>query len=274
MKCAIIYDFDGTLAEGNCPEHGLMEAIGISDIDAFWKEVRELNKLRDGNEILTYLGLLALKAKQSEKKDELSPQRLRHHGGKIPLFIGVKEWFPAINRYALEHKIELCHYIISSGLEDMILGTDIASECKRVFGCRYHYDQDTGEAKWATVAIDYTTKTQYIFRINKGIENSWNNEAINEYKDPEEREFPFSRMIYLGDGDTDIPAMKLVKLQGGCSLAVFDPKKWKEEKTQKKIEKLISEDRVNYVVPGDYTLGSQLDVTVRGVLRLYTRKKS
>jgi len=273
MKCAIVYDFDGTLAEGNCPEHGLMEAIGISDIDAFWEEVHELNKLRDGNEILTYLGLLALKAKQSEKKVELSPQRLRHHGGNIPLFLGVKDWFPAINKFASEHRIELYHYIISSGLEDMILGTDIAPEFKRIFGCRYHYDQDTGEAKWATVAIDYTTKTQYLFRINKGIENSWDNKAINKYIEPDKRIFPFNRMIYLGDGDTDIPAMKLVKLQGGCSLAVFNPNEWDKEVTQNKIEKLISEDRVSYVVPGDYTRGSQLDVTIRGVLRLYARRK-
>jgi len=273
MKCAIVYDFDGTLAEGNCAEHGLMEAIGVSDIGAFWREVRKLNKQRDGNEILTYLGQLALKAKQSDKKDELSPQRLKHHGNKIPLFKGVKDWFPEINGFASEHKIELFHYIVSSGLEDMILGTDIASECKRVFGCRYHYDQDTGEAKWATVAIDYTTKTQYLFRINKGIENSWNNKAINEYIEPDKRDFPFNNMIYLGDGDTDIPSMKLVKLQGGCSLAVFNPKEWDKEVTQNKIEKLISEDRVSYVVPGNYTRGSQLDVTIRGVLRLYARRK-
>ena len=172
MKCAIVYDFDGTLAEGNCAEHGLMKAIGVSDIGAFWSEVHELNRQRDGNEILTYLGQLALKAKESGKKDELSVERLKHHGGKIILFSGVENWFSAINEFAEKISIDLSHYIISSGLEDMILGTSIAQECKRIFGCRYHYDQETGDAKWPTVAIDYTTKTQYLFRINKGIENS------------------------------------------------------------------------------------------------------
>lgn len=272
MKCAIVYDFDGTLAEGNCAEHGLMEAIGITDIKAFWNEVHKLNRERDGNEILTYLGQLALKAKESGKKEELSKERLMHHGGQIVLFNGVENWFSAINGIAKELDIALNHYIISSGLEDMILGTPIASECKRIFGCRYHYDQETQDAKWPSVAIDYTTKTQYLFRINKGIENSWDNKAINQYIEPDERIFPFSRMIYLGDGDTDIPAMKLVRLLGGCSLAVFDPDKWKVEATQRKIEKLISEDRVNYVVPGDYTRGSQLDITIRGILRLYSRR--
>ncbi|MDK8465219.1 HAD family hydrolase [Marinobacter sp. SS13-12] len=272
MQCALVYDFDGTLAKGNCAEHGLMPALGLSDKEDFWPEVHRKNFERDGDEILTYLGELAKRARDVGKHDELTPDRLKMHGESIPLFPGVENWFDAINRFASDHGIALSHYVVSSGLEEMIRGTRVAKHFKKIFGCRYHYDEDTGHAKWPAVAIDYTTKTQYLFRINKGIENSWDNVKINEYTEPHERPFPFDRVIYFGDGDTDIPAMKMVKTQGGCSIAVFDDEKWGEPRTQEKIEKLISEERASYVVPGDYTTGSQLDVTVRGILRLYLRK--
>ena len=272
MQCALIYDFDGTLAKGNCAEHGLMPALGLNEHSDFWPEVNRKNRERDGDEILTYLGELAKRARDESKQDELKPERLQAYGKSIPLFPGVVDWFDAINRFASDQGIALSHYIVSSGLEEMIRGTPVAKHFKKIFGCRYHYDEATGHAKWPAVAIDYTTKTQYLFRINKGIENSWDNVTINEYIEPGERPVPFDHMIYFGDGDTDIPAMKMVKTQGGCSLAVFDGDKWDDGKTQNKIEKLISEERANYVVRGDYTSGSQLDVTVRGILRLYKRK--
>ncbi|MDC8457059.1 haloacid dehalogenase-like hydrolase [Marinobacter sp. DS40M6] len=272
MQCALIYDFDGTLAKGNCAEHGLMPALGLNEHSDFWPEVNRKNRERDGDEILTYLGELAKRARDESKQDELKPERLQAYGKSIPLFPGVVDWFDAINRFASDQGIALSHYIVSSGLEEMIRGTPVAKHFKKIFGCRYHYDEATGHAKWPAVAIDYTTKTQYLFRINKGIENSWDNVTINEYIEPGERPVPFDHMIYFGDGDTDIPAMKMVKAQGGCSLAVFDGDKWDDGKTQNKIEKLISEERANYVVRGDYTSGSQLDVTVRGILRLYKRK--
>lgn len=271
-RCALVYDFDGTLSEGNCAEHGLMDAIGIHDVQAFWSEVHDKAVARDGDAILTYLGELALRAHNANRQRELSRDRLGHHGGKIPLFPGVAEWFDAINDFAETQGLVLDHFIVSSGLEDMIRGTLIARYFRNIFGCRYHYDADTGYAMWPATAINYTTKTQYLFRINKGIENVWDNETINKYVDKSERAFPFDTMIYFGDGDTDIPSMKLVKEQGGCSIAVFDSAKWYRTETREKIEKLISEDRVNYVVPGDYSIGSQLDVTVRGVLRLYRLK--
>ncbi|OOC49848.1 haloacid dehalogenase-like hydrolase [Thioalkalivibrio versutus] len=272
MQCALVYDFDGTLAKGNCAEHGLLPALGLDDPSGFWLRVHERNKERDGDEILTYLGELALRAREVDRQTELSAEKLRLHGKSIPLFPGVEDWFDRINRFAKSQGIELSHYIVSSGLEEMIRGTSVKSHFQKIFACRYHYDEETGFAKWPTVAIDYTTKTQYLFRINKGIENSWDNQKVNRYIEPMERPFPFDRMIYFGDGDTDIPAMKMVKAQGGCSLAVFDRDKWAEAKTQEKIEKLISEDRASYVVPGDYAAGSQLDVTVKGVLRQYCRK--
>ncbi|QOC24151.1 haloacid dehalogenase-like hydrolase [Wenzhouxiangella sp. AB-CW3] len=272
MDCALVYDFDGTLAAGNCAEHGLFPALGIEDADAFWSNVTAQAKERDGEQILTYLGELALAARNADRKEELRPERLRIHGAEIKLFPGVRDWFQRIDAFAAKQGLNIAHFIVSSGLEDMILGTPIAHHFRQVFACRYHYDQDTGHAKWPSVAINYTTKTQYLFRINKGIANRWDDAAVNQYIEADQRPFPFRRMIYFGDGDTDIPSMKLVKQQGGFSLAVFDENHWQKKTTRDKIGKLIAEDRVSYVVPGNYTRGSQLDVTVKGLLQLFRRK--
>lgn len=274
IKAAIVYDFDGTLAEGKCAEHGLMSELGITDKEAFWKEVAEAATNRDADNILTYLGFLALRAKDADKREQLTPKKLNEHGDAIPLFPGVLDWFERINTYALEQNIILEHYIVSSGIEEMIQGTKIAKYFNRIFGCKYHYDKDSGFAKWPAVAINYTTKTQFLFRINKGVLNYYDDSGVNEFKKHNQRTVPFERMIYLGDGDTDIPCMRLVKEQGGCSIAVFDQDKWKEEKSQNKIEKLIAEDRVSYVVPGNYEERTQLDVTVKGVLSKIFRKSA
>ena len=272
IKCALIYDFDGTLAEGDCAQHGLMPALGITDIHGFWSEVKERATQDDGDEILSYLGLLAEKANQLGS-DELSEDNLKKHGKSIPLFPGVDTWFERINEYAVANEIELHHYIISSGLDAMIRGTAIGNQFSQIYACKYHYCPKGKQAIWPAQAINYTTKTQFLFRINKGIKNSWNNAAVNKFIEPEKRDIPFQRMIYFGDGDTDIPSMKMVRYQGGFSLAVFDEKKWNNQTTQKKVEKLIAEERANYVVPANYQKGSQLEVTVRGLLQLFKRKQ-
>ncbi len=272
-KCALIYDFDGTLAAGNCAEHGLMESLKINKND-FWAEVKKRAKQDDGDEILSYLGLLSEKAKAS---DELSENNLKKHGKKIPLFPGVETWFERIDEFGEEHDLQIEHYIISSGLDGMIKGTSIAEKFKMIYACKYHYsknEENEGTAIWPAQAINYTTKTQFLFRINKGILCSWDNEAINKYIEQHERYIPFSQMIYFGDGDTDIPSMKTVHSQGGYSIAVFDEAKWDEISTRKKMAKLISEERATYVVPATYDENSMLDITVKSLLKLMLRKRT
>ncbi len=272
MKCALIYDFDGTLAEGDCAQHGLMPALGINNTEEFWGSVKKRAKDDDGDEILSYLGLLAEKATELNS-NELSEENLTNHGKKIPLFPGVTDWFDRINEYAKKNNLDIHHYIISSGLDAMIRGTCIGEKFRDIYACKYHYSKD-GKASWVAQAINYTTKTQFLFRINKGINNSWDNAAVNKFIEPQEREIPFQRMIYLGDGDTDIPSMKMIRNQGGFSIAVFNDTTWKSQRTREKIEKLIAEERANYVVPAIYTEGSQLDVTVKGLLKLIKRRKA
>lgn len=271
LKTAIVYDFDGTLAPGNIQEHSLIpQVLGLKP-HAFWEEVQAEARREDADSILTYLRLILEKA--AARGVPITRELLAEHGANTPFFAGVQQFFGRINRYAEERGLLLEHYIVSSGNEEMISACRIAHEFKRTFACRYHYDAD-GIARSAAVAINYTSKTQFLFRINKGIDNHWDDRAVNAWIPPAERPMPFSRMIYLGDGDTDIPSMKMVSHQGGASIAVFDPIRWARLELQEKVYKLIAEDRAHFVVPADYTEGSQLDITIKGLLGRIARDEA
>jgi len=262
-RTAIIYDFDGTLAPGNIQEHSLLPCyLGVSPSD-FWAEVARRKQLHDADEILCYLGLLLEKAKARELP--ITYEVLKSQGRDTPLFDGVDGWFARVNAYAETLGLSLDHYVISSGNEELIAGVRIVDQFRKVFASRYAYDSN-GLAVWPAVVVNYTTKTQYLFRINKGIENAWENEPVNRWQPMADRALPFERMIYLGDGDTDIPSMKTVHQLGGNAVAVFDPSKWHTTEIQERVQRLISEDRVKFVVPADYRPASQLDVTIRGLL--------
>lgn len=263
LRTAIVYDFDGTLAPGNIQEHSLIpNHLEMTPVE-FWRLVGEEKRQHDADEILVYLRLLALQARALKKP--LTTEVLRTHGEKTPLFDGVEEWFPRIDAHAFERGLKLEHFVISSGNEEMIAGTKIFHRFSKVFASRYRYDEH-GHAEWPSVAINYTSKTQYLFRINKGVDNVWNNDPVNRWIPTQDRPVPFSRIIYLGDGDTDIPSMKMVRHQGGHSIAVFDPERWAKSELQEKVYNLIAEDRAHFVVPADYRDGSQLDITIKGIL--------
>ncbi|MGI6856392.1 haloacid dehalogenase-like hydrolase [Mesorhizobium sp. 1B3] len=265
-KAAIVYDFDGTLSPGSMQQHSYLPEIGYDNPVDFWNEVKSETRSQDADEILVYMQMMINKS-----RDPVTRERLRFHGAGLPLFNGVSHWFDRMNRFAKERKIQLEHYVVSSGLREMIDGCSIRSEFTRVFASGFAYDE-FGKAVWPSVAVNYTNKTQFLFPINKGIDNAWDNAAINQWVPMAERAIPFERMIFIGDGDTDIPSMKMVRHQGGCAIAVFDPSEWQKEATQNKIGRLIAEDRANYVVPADYSEGEQLDVTVRGVLGRIARE--
>lgn len=271
LRTALVYDFDGTLAPGNIQEHSLLPEYLKITTQAFWAQVCQSKMAEDADEILVYLRLLLTRA--AELGQYLTKEVLYQHGAKTPLFDGVGEWFDRIGAHALRRGLTLEHYVISSGNEEMIRGTSIAHRFRMIFASRYQYDA-AGHAIWPAQAINYTSKTQYLFRINKGVDNSWNHEPVNRWIPPDERPVPFSRIIYLGDGDTDIPSMKTVRHQGGHSLAVFDPVRWEKRELQAKVYNLIAEDRAHFVVPADYRDGSQLDITVKGILGRIARDEA
>ncbi|WP_323799144.1 haloacid dehalogenase-like hydrolase [Parasphingorhabdus sp.] len=261
-RTALIYDYDGTLAQGNIQENSFLPAIGMKR-NEFWDQVKQLTKQHDADEILVYMQLMLQKAKTNNI--EITKEAFRVHGKSSTLFEGLEDhsWFQRLNAFADGHGLTLEHYIISSGTQEMIEGSSIAEDFKAIFASRYIYDA-SGHAEWPSLAINYTTKTQFLFRINKGIDNVWDNQAINAYKAEAERPIPFSRMVFIGDGDTDIPAMKMTSHYGGHSIAAYDPER--NSRSLDKIHSLIADGRVNFVAPADYKENAPMDILVKGIL--------
>jgi phosphoserine phosphatase len=261
-RTALVYDFDGTLARGNVQEHSFIPEVGLTK-EEFWAEVKDRTRDHDADEILVYMHYILESA--FESGHAITREALEAHGKSTPLFAGLESWFDRINRYGAASDLAVEHYIISSANLEFIKGSEILPHFEQVYASKFMFDEN-GEAIGPAVAINYTNKTQFLFRINKGITNTWDNDAVNRWIPLAERPIPFERMIFFGDGATDIPSMKMVRYQGGYSIAVFDPDAFSGVQSQDKIHRLIAEDRVHYVAPADYQAGSQLEVIVKGLL--------
>lgn len=247
---ALVYDFDGTLSPGNMQEFGFIQAIGKKP-DEFWTASDDIAIEQDASNILSYMKLMFDEARA--RGIQLTRERFRSFGKNIELFDGVREWFSLVNEYGKSHGVIVEHYINSSGLAEMIEGTPIAGEFKRIFACSYLYGKD-GEAVWPGVAVDYTAKTQFLFKINKGILSIRDNKKVNESQVEDKKRIPFPHMIYFGDGETDVPCMKIVKMFGGHSIGVYNPDIPQKVKTARK---LLKQRRVNFITPARYTTDSR-----------------
>ncbi|UCI23804.1 haloacid dehalogenase-like hydrolase [Mesorhizobium sp. B2-8-5] len=259
LPLAICYDFDGTLAPGNMQERDFIPAIGMTK-KAFWTEVKADCVKHDADEILIYMKLMLAKA--SGKEVKVRKEDFEKFGKELELFDGVEQWFARINEYGKEGGLKISHHVISSGIREMISGSNISKYFENIYASSFCYDHH-GIAVWPALALNYTTKTQYLFRINKGSHNVYDNSLINEYIPPEERPVPFSNMIYIGDGLTDVPCFRLVKNLGGTSIAVFRPHT-KGAKT--KSQKMLSDGRVNFIAPADYQEASPIDRIVKATM--------
>ncbi len=258
---AIAYDFDGTLSPGNMQEYEFIPKLGMRPAE-FWDQVRERARTQNADEILAYMGLMLERA-AATKQVQFTRKAFVAFGRKITLFPGVDSWFERINSFGSQEGAVVEHFIISSGLKEMIEGTRIAREFRDVFASSFMYDQN-GVACWPALAVNYTTKTQFLFRINKGVLDVWDNEKINQFVAKDERPFPFENMLYVGDGTTDVPCMKLVRDQGGHSIAVYPPK----SRTRfKRAQELVTEHRAHFALPADYSAGGMLESVVKLVIR-------
>lgn len=247
---ALIYDFDGTLSPGNMQEFGFIQAIGKKPRE-FWQESDEIAIGQDASNILSYMKLMFDEAREAGIK--LRRSDFKKFGKSIELFDGVKDWFRLVNAYGRSKGVKVEHYINSSGLAEMIEGTPIAKEFKRIFACSFLYNK-AGEAEWPGVAVDYTAKTQFLFKINKGILSIRDNKLVNESQAEENKRIPFPHMIYFGDGETDVPCMKIVKMFGGHSIAVYNQKNIHKKDVAKT---LFKQGRVNFITPAVYTKDSR-----------------
>jgi len=256
---ALVYDFDGTLSPGNMQEFGFIQAIGKTPSE-FWSASNVIPSGQEVSSILSYMKLMIEEARKNNIS--LTRDSFVSFGKEIKLFDGVKEWFSLINEYGKSHGVTIEHYINSSGQTELIEGTPIAKEFKKIFACSFWYDEK-GIAVWPAVAVDYTGKTQFLFKISKGILDISDNKQVNESQKDEQKPVPFTHMIYFGDGETDVPCMKIVKMFGGNSIAVYQ-----EDKPKKLAEarKLLKQDRVNFVCPADYSKGGEIYRTVTTII--------
>lgn len=262
---AIMYDFDGTLSPGNMQEYTFIPEIG-SEPKKFWDESNGLAKRENMDSVQAYMYLMVKKAEDSEKTS--TREDLLRCGKKIKFFPGVLEtenclnWFQRINRIGEEIGLNIEHYIISSGLQEIIEGTPIAKEFCKIYASSFKYNKYK-KPVWAARAVNYTTKTQYIFRINKGTKDEQDDKGVNQFVPDRDRAVPFSQMIYVGDGTTDVPCMSLVKRNGGKSIAVYPPK---TKNARGKVISNIGVERFNFLLPADYSQGKDLEKVLTAIL--------
>ena len=236
---AICYDFDKTLSPDNMQAQGYLQAINYEDQDEFWRETAELAKSHDMDSNLAWMYLML---KGARGKEIFRKEMLMDYGAKVELYKGVRDWFERTRRYGEERGVKVEHYIISSGSKEMIEGTAIAGEFEKIYASSFFYDED-GIAVWPAQVVNFTNKTQFLFRISKGVLDI-NDSRVNDYFPP------------------DIPCMKLVNSYGGHSIGVYDP----ETGNTDRVHKLIQENRIKYFAPADYSEGAELDDLVKKII--------
>ena len=259
---AIVYDFDGTLTPQPMQEYTVLPELGITG-EAFWAEVNAEVKRTDADSILTYMRLLVEKIEAN--KAHLSRKALRELAAGIKYYPGVDAWFNRINSYVDGEsggQVQVRHYIVSAGLGEILEGIGIKDHFTRIYASQYYFDHHEA-ARFPTVVVNDTAKTQYLFRINKGREQA--SETINEYMPERDRPIPFQHMLYVGDGLTDVPSMTVVKKYGGFAVAVYKPR---SEASIEVCKNLVDAERIDFYAPADYRAGRKLEKRVDKILDL------
>ena len=253
---AICYDFDKTLSPDDMQAQGFIQSVGY-DVGEFWKQS---NGLASGNDMDQNLAYMLMMQQAAEGKKLFTRGELMKCGKEVALFPGVKDWFKSICTYGEEHGVLVEHYIISSGLKEMIEGTDVAGEFKKIYASSFFYNEK-GVAIWPAQVVNYTNKTQFLFRIEKGVLDI-NDPGVNDSFAPDEMRVPFRNMVYIGDSDTDVPCMKLVNVNGGYSIGVYNA----DTKDKTKVYKMMRENRIKYYAPADYSEGKELDILLKAII--------
>lgn len=254
---AIMYDFDRTLCTKDMQDFTFIPSLEMSSAD-FWSEANDLGAREKMDSILAYMYVMIRKSK--EKNLELNRANLKKQGKGVLFFKGVEQWFDRISRFGEEQGVCVEHYVISSGLKEIISGTSISDKFKEIFACEFLYDEN-GNAVWPKTAVNYTNKTQFVYRINKGVLDVSNDIDLNRSMPDDSKRVPFCNMIYIGDGLSDVPCMKMMKAYGGQAIAVYQPE------SREKVNELLQKDRVDYVFPADYGEDTGLDITIKNIIR-------
>ena len=255
---ALLYDFDKTLCTKDMQEYSFIPNVGMTARE-FWDEANSLARERKMDGILAYMYVMLDKAR-SAKTVSVRRESFVALGRDLEFYPGVETWFERINAFGKSRGVDVRHFIISSGLREIIEGSSIYKNFTEVFACEFLYDVDRMPV-WPKNVVNYTTKTQFLFRVNKGVLDLSEDAALNDYTPEDERPVPFRNMLYIADGKTDVPCMKLVRVNGGCSIAVY-PKNRRDTAAQ-----LLRDGRADYMLPADYSEGGELETTVKTVIR-------
>ncbi len=256
---AICYDFDHTLSPDDMQAQGFIQEVGWSVAD-FWKGTTRLARDNDMDANLAYMLMML---EESRGKFALTRQVLMDYGARVQLFPGVAEWFERIREYGRQQGVIVEHYIISSGIKEMIEGTEMAKKgaFTEIYASSFYFNEKD-EAVWPAMAVNYTNKTQFLFRIEKGTLDV-NDKTVNKFYKPSEIRIPFRNIVYIGDSDTDVPCMKLVNTYGGYSVGVYNP----DTGDKSKVYRMIKDNRIKYFVAADYTEGGEVDTLVKGIIK-------
>lgn len=270
---AIMYDFDRTLCTKDMQDYSFIPSLGMTESE-FWQYSNSLGQREHMDSILAYMYAMVKISK--DKNIPLLRQNLVDMGKNVELFKGVERWFDRITEFGIANGMQIEHYVISSGMKEIIEGTPISKCFKSIFACEFLYDEN-GNGVWPKTDVNYTNKTQFVYRINKGVLDVANDNDLNRSMPDDSKRVPFCNMIYIGDGLSDVPCMKMMKAYGGYSIAVYQNK-------DSKVEDLLKKGRVDYIYPADYSENTGLDITVKNIIRKmsisetlydeYTKQKS
>ncbi len=253
---ALLYDFDKTLCTTDMEDYAFIPALGCTPAE-FWHKANSFGRENRMDGLLAYMYTMIVECRAHGLP--LTREFLVRCGHSMELFPGVREWFGRINAFGASLGVEVEHYVLSSGLKEIIEGSGIAHEFKQIYACEFYYRD--GAACWPKLDVNFTNKTQFVYRINKGVLDVADDKSLNDSMPDDSKRIPFTNMIYVGDGLSDVPCMKMMRAYGGQAIAVY------QANNRAGVEDLLAKGRVDFIFPADYRAGEGLDVTVRNILR-------
>ena len=254
---AFLYDFDKTLCTTDMQDYAFIPSLGMTPKE-FWAEANGFGR---GNRIDGILAYMYTMIREAEKRNRpFTREDLVEKGRSIVLFPGVEDWFRRINAFGEAQGVQVEHYIISSGLREIIEGSSISGEFKEIYASEFYYDE-TGRPVWPKLAVNFTAKTQFVYRINKGVLDVSDDKTLNDSMPDDSKRVPFTNMVYMGDGLSDVPCMKMMRAYGGQAIAVY------QASNRVGVEDLLAKGRVDFIFPADYSEDTALDLTVKNIIR-------
>ena len=254
---AILYDFDKTLCTTDMQDYAFIPSLGMTPAE-FWQEANNFGREQRMDGILAYMYTMLREARRRDLP--FTRQDLVEKGRSIVLYPGVEDWFRRINAFGLTQGVQVEHYVISSGLREIIEGSSISGAFKEIYASEFYYDE-TGAPVWPKLTVNFTAKTQFVYRINKGVLDVSDDKTLNDSMPDDSKRVPFTNMVYIGDGLSDVPCMKMMRSYGGQAIAVY------QESNRSGVEDLLAKGRVDFIFPADYSQGTALEAAVQDIIR-------